>query len=133
MKTQRMHEAARDAFASKGLTYRDITTGDILALIMMLNVALKAHNKAVTSEIALRLSEKVDIKQNRDGTIRECYLYANGSYFTRREAISFNSDGFIGFCGWADPCNTRPFAETFVAWLDTLNPTATEMEGEGIE
>ena len=34
-----------------------------------------------------------------------------------REAISFNSDGFIGFCGWADTQNSQPFLNAFRRWL----------------
>ena len=120
MRSRDLSDDAREIFREKGLSYNDITSGDILVLVMMLNRRLKQHNKEITSEIALRLSEKIVIRQNRNGTLRECYLFANGSYFTRREAISFNEDGFIGFCGWADYCNTKPFTDTFIAWLDTL-------------
>ena len=34
-----------------------------------------------------------------------------------REAISFNSDGFIGFCGWADTQNSQPFLNAFRRWM----------------
>jgi hypothetical protein len=49
------------------------------------------------------------------------YLYANGSYFTRREAISFYfEEEYIGFCGWASGCNRIPFIIGFIKWCDWL-------------
>lgn len=35
----------------------------------------------------------------------------------RREAISFNGDGFIGIAGWADDNNVQPFLRAFMRWL----------------
>jgi hypothetical protein len=44
-------------------------------------------------------------------------------YFKRREAISFNTKGkdgigFIGFAGWSDNTNIKPFLTAFNKWLD---------------
>ncbi|TLP41063.1 hypothetical protein [Arcobacter arenosus] len=33
-----------------------------------------------------------------------------------REAVSFNSDGFIGFCGWADSKNSKPILNAVTEW-----------------
>lgn len=33
-----------------------------------------------------------------------------------REAISFNTDGFIGFCGWADTQNGQPIYRAWRRW-----------------
>lgn len=44
----------------------------------------------------------------------------NAHYFTRRECISFNRDGWIGFAGWADDGNTNPLRRAFLAWCDYL-------------
>lgn len=77
---------ARAYFAGKGLTYADVTEGDILALI-------------------------------------SCFLYVNSHYFERRECISFNADGWIGFAGWADQGNTNPILRAFIEWCDALAAT----------
>ena len=55
---------------------------------------------------------------HRTGVIESAFLSCDGSYFTGREAISFNSDGFIGFCGWADDKNSIPFLVAFYRWVN---------------
>lgn len=111
---------AREYFAGKGLTYADITDGDILALVMMLNQELKKSvmNKE-TSMGRMTLSRKMDIKTIR-GELIYCFLYVNSHYFNQREAISFNKDGFIGFAGWADQGNVNPILRAFLRWCDYM-------------
>lgn len=120
---------ARDHFKECGLTYKDIAEGDILALVLILNREIKASNKkGETSVNTMRLSEKIDMKKNTDGSIKCCFLYLNSNYFTRREAISFNNDGFIGFAGWADDGNLNPLKRAFWSWCDELKKSK-ESEG----
>jgi len=65
-----------------------------------------------------RLRTHREIKFNKDGV----YLFANGYYFDKREAITFNlRTKFIGFCGWASGCNKTPFIRGFIKWCDYLN------------
>ena len=117
---------ARQYFADKGLTYNDITEGDILALVMLLNKHFKAANKdGETSVDTIRLSRKIDIKMRTNGTILACFLYVNSHYFTRRECISFNYDGFIGFAGWAGQGKTNPILRAFLEWCDYLAGSST--------
>lgn len=112
---------AREYFKSKGLTYDSISEGDILILSMMLEKELKKSNKAgETSVSTITLSKKVDMKKKTNGHIMCCFLYVNSHYFERREAISFNRDGFIGFAGWADQGNTNPLLRAFLKWCDYL-------------
>lgn len=119
------NDEARKYFADKGLTYDDITEGDILTLVMLLNKHIKAANKDnETSTDSMYLSKKIDIFKKRNGAITRCFLYMNSNYFTRRECISFNSDGFIGFAGWADQGNTNPILRAFLEWCDILAEAA---------
>ncbi len=112
---------ARDYFKNKGLTYADITEGDILTLVMLLNKHIKKSNKdGETSVNTMSLSRKINIKKKTNGTIISCFLYMNSHYFTQRECISFNTDGFIGFAGWADQGNTNPILRAFLEWCDCL-------------
>lgn len=114
-------EEARAYFKDKGLTYGDITEGDILVLTMLLQKELKKSNKDnETSASTMTLSSKVDMKKKSNGSIVKCFLYMNSHYFTRREAISFNQDGFIGFAGWADQGNTNPLLRAFLKWCDYM-------------
>jgi len=116
------NDECREKFKNLGLTYDDITDGDILALIMLLNREIKKSNKSgETSVNTLRLSEKKIIKHKPNGSITECYLFMNSHYFTRRECISFNKDGFIGIAGWADTGNSNPIRRAFLEWCGILN------------
>ena len=115
------NDEARDYFKRCGLTYADITEWDILSLVLMINRELKKSNRVgETSVNTISLSKKIDMKKNTNGTILNCYLYLNSHYFTRREAISFNTDGFIGFAGWADDGNLNPLRRAFLLWCDEL-------------
>lgn len=115
------NDEARQWFKDLGLSYNDITDGEILTLVLLLNREFKKSNKnGETSVSTIRLSEKIVVKHKTNGTISECYLYVNSHYFTRRECISFNRDGFIGFAGWADQGNTNPILRAFLAWCDML-------------
>ena len=44
-------------------------------------------------------------------------MRVSGFYFSGREAISFNEDGFIGIAGWADDTNVQPFLRAFHKWV----------------
>lgn len=114
-------EEAREYFKSKNLTYKDITSGDICVLVMMLNKSFKqACKRNEMSVNTMRMSEKIKSKYTSSGKLIECYLFINSHYFTRMECISFNKDGFIGFAGWADSRNTKPIIDAFVKWCDYL-------------
>lgn len=113
---------ARDRFAELGLTYDNVTEGDILVLVMMLNRAIKRASRAgEMSTSTMHLSKKIDVKKKSNGVITACFLYLNSHYFTRRECISFNYDGFIGFCGWADSENEKPIIGAFLEWCNYLD------------
>lgn len=116
-------DEARSYFKEKGLTYGDITEGDILVLTMLLQKELKKSNKAGETSVNITMSSKVDMKKKSSGSIICCFLYVNANYFTRREAISFNRDGFIGFAGWADQGNVNPLLRAFLKWCDYLAET----------
>lgn len=112
---------ARNYFVEKGLTYEDVREGDIGTLYILLNKNVKeaVKNKSMSVD-TMRISQKIKSKYNRNGTVKECYLYINSHYFTQREAISFNTDGFIGFAGWADNGNKAPLIKAFMEWVDTI-------------
>ena len=107
----------RDNFAKKGLSYSDITDDDIFELATQLRKEIKHSNKiGETSVNTMKLSQKIDIKRDEQGKLLYCFLYMNSHYFTRRECVSFNRDGFIGFAGWADDGNTNPIRRAFLRW-----------------
>lgn len=114
-------DEARQYFKDKGLEYNKVTEGDILILVMLLNKHIKNANKECeTSMGSMYLSKKVDMKRRTNGSLLHCYLYVNSHYFERRECISFNPDGFIGFAGWEDQGNTNPILRAFLEWCDSI-------------
>lgn len=109
---------ARAYFASKGLTYADVTEGDILTLVMLLNKHIKKANAdCETSMGSMYLSRRIDLKRKTSGTLISCFLYVSSHYFERRECISFNADS------WADQGNTNPILRAFIEWCDALAAT----------
>ena len=115
------NEEAREYFKSCELTYADVTEGDILTLIILLNKEVKKSNKAgETSVDTMCISKKIVFVNTPKQTMKRCFLYMNSHYFTQRECISFNQNGFIGFAGWADQGNTNPILRAFLAWCDIL-------------
>lgn len=61
---------ARAYFAGKGLTYADVTEGDILALVMLLNKHIKKANAdCETSMGSMYLSRRIDLKRKTNGTL----------------------------------------------------------------
>ena len=58
---------ARAYFAGKGLTYADLTEGDILALVMLLNNIKKANADCETSMGSMYLSRRIDLKRKTNG------------------------------------------------------------------
>ncbi|MCP9298385.1 hypothetical protein [Bacillus halotolerans] len=116
-------EEARDYFIQKGLSYDDITEGDVCVLVILLNKHVKQAVKAHTMSVdTMRMSrQKIKSKYKTNGTLKSCYLYINSHYFTQREAISFNPDNFIGFVGWADSGNTQPLIDAFIEWVDYMS------------
>ena len=122
------NDDCRKRFSEFGLTYDDITEGDILTLVMLLNREIKKSNKSgETSVNTTYLSSKKVIKKKQNGTITEAYLYMNSHYYTQRECISFNKDGFIGFAGWADTGNSNPIRRAFLEWCDILKNQKEEI------
>lgn len=114
-------DECRQKFKDLGLTYNDITEGDILTLVMILNTQIKLSNKVgETSVNTMRLSPELEIRTNEDGTIKHCYLYMSSHYFDNRECITFGKDGFIGFAGWADSGNLKPIIRSFTQWCDVI-------------
>ena len=116
-------DEARARFAELGIEYGRIYEGDIEVLYMLTNKAVKrfANEPPVKDSITtMHMSKRVKVDKRTNGTIRGAYLFVNSYYFTQREAISFNPNGFIGFAGWASDNNVQPFLEAFMKWCDYM-------------
>lgn len=112
---------ARDYFKKCNLTYDDITMNDLYKLIQILNTKIAEAGSCMLmiNEPKLR-GRYTNVKLNKNGKLVFAELRVKGTYFDDREAITFNDDGWIGLCGWADMKNLTPFAMGFIEWCDYL-------------
>lgn len=101
---------ARKAFADSGLTHADLSISDLEAL----RDTLDKHLKGFTSMKDYRMERRIRIVGWPSGWAA---LRCRAFYFDKREAVTFGSDGFIGFCGWADDTNAAPILAGFHEWL----------------
>jgi len=114
-------EDARNKFQGSGLSYDILDEPKIRLLYKMLGEELKFFQKYEDDQkMEMTLSRKLDMFVSNEGKFQRAFMYVNGSYFKRREAISFNPGGFIGFGGWASSKNVQPMVRAFVKWCDKL-------------
>lgn len=109
------NEQARDYFKKVGLSYEKIHEEDIWNLLAFVAGELaKAKDDPNVLQMSIVI-KSVEINDSCAG-LESAYFEVSGPYFDNREGISFNSDGFIGFAGWASSNNAAPFVNAFVAW-----------------
>lgn len=113
---------ARKKFADLGLSYQDIGSKEFFDLVKRLEKVLPENEYTDLKMQVCYKPKKYAPKIEFDpyGCIISAFIRCNAYYFKGREAISFNSDGFIGFAGWADTTNTKPFTVTFMQWCEDI-------------
>lgn len=112
---------ARQYFKDKGLTYSDLTVYAIDLLASMLQLEIMKMRLEQPDCILTRMNiPKFSKKKNDNGSFEWIELTVRGTYFDKREAVTFNRDGFIGFAGWASTINTKPFIDGFIKWCDEM-------------
>jgi len=136
MQTGNGREDAREYFKSEGLKYSDITHKDFLFLQYALADELEKYSKEVDdpkihgiATMRISFNKKNHPKFNTyKGKLESAFIKVDSHYFEGREAISFNRDGFIGFAGWADDTNVKPFVLAFnrFVWLISARKNLTK-------
>jgi hypothetical protein len=115
-----MREEAREYFKKCNLTYESINMNDLYKLISILNKYISDDAILIMMNEPIMKGIHKNIFLNKNRKIKSAFLECKGQYFGKREAISFNQDGFIGFCGWADDIRTRRITNGFKEWCDYL-------------
>ena len=116
-------EEARLYFKAKGLTYRDISSGEMSLLRSLLDRQFAEERRArlqASRPVYWQRVNAVYGDNRADGSMIWTRITAKGASFTTTNVISFNRDGFIGFCGEASDENLKPVLAAFVAWCDEL-------------
>ena len=122
MTTMTLSDEARAYFADMGLSYADVSKEDIRMLYSMLDVELRK-----VRYLRPLSGDESQLGWNASTVRYYPAVHGMGSAFitlrwsgSKREAISFNADGFIGFCGGASSANTLPVVEAFKDWCDLM-------------
>ena len=109
-------DQARAAFNQSGLTYIVLTQQSVQRLRSLINQQMARAGLMMDS---FRCHQR-GIVRERTGGQRWAEIRCKSFYFERREAVSFNPDGFIGFAGWAADDNVQPILAGFMAWVDEM-------------
>ena len=105
-------DQARAVFDAAGLTYDVVTLESVQWLRTHINRHMRSSGLIQGS---YRCRQRARVKQTRTGKFAD--VRCKAFYFDDREAASFNTDGFIGFAGWADDTNIQPVLAGFVDWV----------------
>lgn len=108
-------DQARELFAKSGLTYSVISLESLRSLRAKINQRMIASGAIGGT---LRCRQRATLRV-RDGYAE---IRCRASYFDNREAVTFNTDGFIGFAGWADKDNVQPILQGFSDWVKEMAP-----------
>ena len=111
----------RNLWQELKLRYADIEPCDLDALQGYISIeCAKSCRTGETPRFTVprRKDDSLCCKMNPEtGGIAKAYLKIdNPGQWHGREAVSFNSDGFIGFCGWADSTNSQPIYRAWCRW-----------------
>lgn len=115
-------DAARELWRKSGLSYSMLDRKNLQLLRTKINERMKLSH---CFDGTYRCKQRAFFYPKSMGRFfagLRCKAY----YFEDREAVSFNSDGFVGFAGWADEKNVQPILEGFVEWVKHLCPSLAQ-------
>lgn len=97
-------DQVRQILVSAGINSETVTDSQITELRQIMNRHFR--DAGIYNGTACLASAKSDLK----------FLDMKTSDWDRREAVSFNADGFIGIAGWASDQNVQPILTALVEW-----------------
>lgn len=118
-----LREPSREKFKNLGLDYSKINEEDIYKLMKLLKIELARYlieggEHALQMDMTVSPILKKNIKVLKTKGLQYAEIQIDGSYFKRREGITFSSTGFIGFGNEFSDCNVKPILDAFNKWCD---------------
>ena len=112
---------ARKLWTDSGLDYSVLTTENLYKLARLISEKLNEHTAFnMWLNFYSNSCRPYRIYKDSNSYLFKVVFTVNGDYFVKREGITFNYDGFIGFAGWASDSNVVPFLEAFKSWVNWL-------------
>lgn len=108
---------ARAYFVKCGLTYQDVTKDHFKKLRAMVNKKLKTSN---CFEGSYACYGRIKYTSSDKGGVFYAHFDCQAYYFEKRQCITFEQDGFIGFAGWSDDKNRQPILQSFIEWCNWM-------------
>lgn len=107
----------RIMFKNKYPDIDKIKKSELYRLIYLLQYELENNKTSVTMYInpINNFVDKMIIEKGL--SYKGLEITVRSHYFNNREAITFNKDGNVYFCGWAGGTNPIPFLKAFERWL----------------
>lgn len=106
-KTKSPNDIIREKIKAKGISVNNVSLAQLELLHKELSISLE---KSGNYDGTYRMNPLDDYR----------YMTCRTNQWESREAVSFNRDGFIGFCGWADSKNTKPILDGVLNWLEKI-------------
>ena len=105
----------RGLFWEYGLDYQILTDVTVHRLATLMDAEFRKEGKHSPS-----LQVRCVHTEYNNGYLDFAEITVQSDWFSEREGITFNRDGFIGFCGWASSNNARPIYDAFEKWVCEL-------------
>ena len=129
-------DGLRDAFDHNLDVLHDLDENDVYMLGMLVGEELCRHNLKDVDGKTSACKMSLGRMDTSDAGIEVlgAYIRVDGPYFEDREAISINPNGWVGFAGWADSCDEKPFLVAFARWMDEwlFSPDMRDLGRKGV-
>lgn len=97
-------DQVRELLAKNGVECSSVPDHELKRLRLIISKYLR--QSGIYNGTARLAKAKKDLK----------FIEMKTELWERREAVSFNRDGFIGVAGWADKNNVKPILDALVEW-----------------
>lgn len=113
-------DTAREVWKESGYDYSVLNINNLLELAYRIRTNLDKHRQRFNMRLHYhRNGYPYDSYSEKERKIWVEFT-VDGDYFKNREGITFNSDGFVGFAGWASDSNCEPFVKAFTDWVNWM-------------